>query len=405
MNIKQIRKEFPIFQNQKDFVYFDNATTSLKHKLAIEAVNNYMSKSTSNFFDSDFSWSKINNQKLQEARKNVAQFMGCSPKEVIFSYGTSSLLHNVSQIIKSIIKPGDQIIINNHEHSANHMPWLKIAKEKKAKLIIIKLKNNQKLHSIINKYINKKTKVIAFSGATNVTGQKREIAKIAKICRKNNIISVVDGAQYAALNKLECNKWNVDFFIWGPHKVYSPPGIGVMYGKYATLEKFPPVILAGSSTNKCNIDGKMELKPIPYCYEYGTQNIPAIIATGEVCKWINKIDVNKISKHVYSLRKYALRQMEKLDNIEIYNSSVKSTTIVFNFKGIPPQDLVDYLGKNNIALRAGDMCAKLTNFAPNNHSARISFAIYNDKKDVNKFIKLLKNKTPQHIVRKLVSNE
>ena len=403
MDINKIREEFPIFKKAKEkFIYFDNATTTLKHQKAIDAINEFMSENTTTFFNSDFSWSRINDKKLKAARSKIAKFMGCDEREVIFSFGATSALINIAEILKPHLKEDDEILINSYEHIANHYTWLKIAKETKAKVKIIKLNPDDKLCDVLEKHITSKTKIIPFAATTNSAGIKRDVEKIAKICRKNNIISVVDGAQHAAYNPIECQKWDIDFFVWGPHKLYSSYGIGIMFGKHSTLEKFPPQILAGGSINTCSIKGELNLKPAPFSYQYGTQNIPAIIAVGEVCQWVQKIGVKKIGEHIFSLRSYALEKLAKISTLEIYNAQFKSSTILFNFKGIAPQDVSDYLGRHNIATKSGDQCAKLNDIAPNNNCVRISFGIYNTKEEVDILVNLLNNTTAQHIIGKII---
>ncbi len=405
MNILEIRKNFPILntkKSDKQVIYFDSGTTALKHKKVIEEVNMFLNKTPSSNSSSDFAWSKIVTEKSRQARKDIALFMGCKEKEIIFTFGATLGLITVAEMLKQKLKPGDQIICNTQEHVANQLHWWKIAKEVGAVVKMIQMKPNQKLSEIIEDHITEKTKVITFASSTNSTGQKRDIKKISSICREHNIISVIDGAQHIASNKLYVSEWGVDFYIWGAHKLFSMPGLGVIYGRAELLDQLDPPFAGGSSTLDYNIDGEINYKETPYKFEYGTQNTPAIIATGKVCNWLNKIGMDNVQKHILSLQKHFINEIEVLDNFEIYNKGIESANIVMNMKGVSSSDLSDYLAHHNIATRAGDLCSKLNNFCPSNNSIRISFSIYNTKDEIDYLISILKTTTVEKVVETII---
>lgn len=386
------RDDFSILKNT-DMIYFDNNATSLKPDVVLEAINDYYTKYTSNAHRGDYKTSHKVDTLYEETREFIKDYINANDtKEVVFTSGaTDSLNMIVSGFFKNKLKKGDEVIISKTEHASNVLPWMRLEKEIGIKLVYAKLDDNLKLnYEDLDKVITSKTKVISLAHVTNTIGDVRDLEQIGNLCKNNNIYFVVDAAQSAGHRKIDVKKSNIDFLAFSGHKMMGPTGIGVLYGKYELLEEMDPTRVGGGMNTYFEEDS-YEYKLPPHKFEAGTQNIEGVLGLGTAIKYINEIGLSNIEKHDLELKDYLLFELKKLDNIEVLNPNSESGNIIFNIKGIFPQDTAIYLDHFNICVRAGNHCAKLLKDELGiKNTCRISLYIYNTKEEIDKLIEALK---------------
>lgn len=386
------REEFPILSN--DLIYFDNGATTLKPKCVVDKMVDYYTKYTSNIHRGDYDNAMKTNEEYDNVRKIVKEFINAEDEnEIVYTSGTTESLNMIAfGYFKDKLSQDDEILITKAEHASNVLPWLVLEEEKKCKVKYIPLNEEHELtiENLLNS-ITSKTKVISIAHISNVIGDIRDIDEIGRICKEKNIFFVVDAAQSASHYKIDVQKSNVDFLAFSAHKMTGPTGVGILYGKKDLLKDMKPLKYGGGMNQSFESTSEYVLKEAPIKFETGTPPIAEVIGLGEAIKFIQKIGVEKIHEHEYKLKKYLVDNLEKIPNIILYNKNSKSGIVAFNVKGVFSQDTSIYLNHFNIAIRAGNHCAKVLKDDLNiKNTCRVSLYLYNTKEEVDVLIDALK---------------
>ena len=387
------REDFPMLFN--NIIYFDNGATTFKPKQVLKKISDYYTEYTANAHRGDYHISLKVDTEYELARNIVQEFINAKDRsEIVFTSGsTESLNYIATGFFGNYLETGDEILITKAEHASNVLPWLALEKEKKIKVKYIPLDENYELTlDNLESSLTDKTKVISIAHISNVIGDIRDIEKIGKICKEKNIYFVVDAAQSVSHIPIDVVKANVSFLAFSAHKMTGPTGVGVLYGKKELLKDMQPLKYGGGMNQSFESDNSYILKDYPIKFEAGTPPIAEVIGLGEAIKFITDIGVEKIHDHEYSLKKYLIDNLEKIPNIVLYNKNSKSGIVTFNIKGVFSQDTSVYLNHYNIAIRAGNHCAKILKDDLNiKNTCRISIYLYNTKEEIDKVIEVLKN--------------
>ena len=257
-NSIRIRDQFPILNkkiNNNQLVYFDNAATTQKPIQVIESINKYYSEYNANIHRGIHTLAEKATQEYEKTRKTVSKFINSrSEKEVIFTRGTTEGINLIaSSFVKNFIKKGDEIIISEMEHHSNIVPWQMICEENGIILKTINVFENGEIDlDNFKELISNKTKFLSIVHTSNTLGTVNPIKEMIEICKKNNINTMIDGAQASAHSKIDVQDLNCDFFVLSAHKMYGPTGVGIVYGKEEILEKMPPYMGGGEMIKDVN---------------------------------------------------------------------------------------------------------------------------------------------------------
>jgi len=393
MDINRIRQEFQIFRNEPNLAYLDNAAMALKPDRVIKAVDDYYLNYGVNVHRGVYRLSYMATDKYEEARNTIAKFIGAKFEEVVFTRGASSALNLVALSYgMENINEGDEVITTELEHHSSHMPWFNVCKLKKATLKYIPL-NEEGRVTVENfkKVLSNKTKVVAINYVSNVMGYITPIREIIKLAHEVGAIVTLDGAQAVPHMKVDVKELDCDFLSFSGHKLCGPTGIGVLYGKYDLLEKMNPIEFGGDMADTVKKDSQTYKLP-PYKFETGTPNVAGAIGLAEACKYIDEIGFDFIVKREKELRDKAIKELEKIDDVIIYNKNAETGIISFNINGIHPHDAASVFDNNNVCIRAGHHCAQLiTSWLNTIGTIRASFYFYNRDEDIDLFIKAVKD--------------
>ena len=397
MPFGNIKENFPILDqkiNGKNLVYLDSAATTQKPKEVIDSLNKYYKENNSNIHRGVHTLSQKATEDYEEARKIITNFIGAtSSKEIIFVRGATEAINLIANsYVKPLLKKNDEIIISQMEHHANIVPWQMICEEKKAKLKIIPMDDNGELIiKELDKIINEKTKFISVNHVSNSLGTINPIRKIIQIAHQNNIKIMIDGAQAVQHLEIDMKEIDADFYCFSGHKVYAPTGIGILYGKKELLEKMPPYQGGGDMIKSVTFE-KTIYNDIPNRFEAGTPNISGAIALGKAIDYITHIGINNITKYEKDLLNYATSKLKKISEIKIIGEAKeKAAVISFIIEGIHPHDIGTIMDSHGIAIRAGHHCTQpVMDYYNITATARVSFAIYNTKKDIDKLVEAIK---------------
>ncbi len=387
------REDIPMLKN--NLIYFDNGATTLKPQYVIDSIVDYYSNYCANAHRGDYKTSLKVDEAYEGVRQKIKKFINAKEtSEIVFTSGVTDAINKVVfGYFKYHLQKDDEVLITEAEHASNVLPWFILQKELGIKVKYIPLNTDHEVEiNNVKKMITNKTKVISLAYITNVIGDIRPIREICELAHKNNILTVIDGAQSLSHIKTDVLIDDIDFLAGSAHKMYGPTGIGFLYGKFNLLDKMKPLEYGGDMNAMFTSDGYVELREVPVKFEAGTQNIAGVIGMGAAIDYITKIGLNKILTHEHKLKEYLVNELEKIDNIEIYNKNTTGSIVAFNVKDIFSQDTAVYLDKYNICIRAGNHCAKMINNVFNvNNTCRISLGFYNTKEEIDKLIKVLRN--------------
>jgi len=392
MDVNDIKSQFPIFLNKvngKQLVYLDSSNSAQKPISVLKTLDHFYKNEFSNTGRSIHSLAVNATNKFEDTRISVKNFINAESKdEIIFTKNATEAINLVATTFgQQNINKGDEILITELEHHSNYVPWHYLRERKGA--IIKFLPINDDGDIILEKLkelITSKTKIIAITHLSNVTGTIVPIKEVIEIAKKKNIPVLVDGCQSAPHIKIDVKDIDCDFYAISCHKVYGPTGVGVLYAKRKWLEQLPPFIGGGGMINEVEKD-KITYAPIPEKYEAGTMPTAEVVAFNESIKFMNSIGFDNLIKHEKEITNYALDKLKTINSVNIVgNPKNKAGVISFTIKGIHPHDISTIVDEEGVAIRAGHHCCQILHKRLNlSATARASFGIYNTKEDIDIF--------------------
>ncbi len=387
-----IKKDFPVLNNHPELAYLDTGATALKPKCVIDKLNEYYTQYGVNVNRGVYTLSYQATMEYEETRTLTAKFLNAREKEIVFTKGASNGLNMVALGFgMDYIQEGDEILTSELEHHSNVLPWMNVAKKKKATLKYIELDSTGRITTeAFQKALTSKTKVIALTYVSNVMGYITPIKEIIRIAHEKGIIVVVDAAQAVPHMKIDVQDLDCDFLAFSAHKMMGPTGFGILYGKYKYLKKMNPIEYGGDMIDIVEKDSAIP-KDAPYKFETGTPPIAEAIAFKEAIRYIENIGFDNIHKHEETLLNYAKEKLSKIKGITIYNPTAETGIIAFNINKAHPHDAATIFDENHVALRAGHHCAQLiTKWLECVGTLRVCIYIYNDYQDIDKFVEAVK---------------
>lgn len=391
-NLLNIKKDFPVLNNHPELAYLDTGATALKPKCVIDKINEYYTEYGVNVNRGVYTLSYQATVEYEETRTITAKFLNAREKEIVFTKGASNGLNMVAiGFGMDYIQEGDEILTSELEHHSNILPWMNVAKKKKADLKYIELDSTGRITiEAFQKALTPKTKVIAITYVSNVMGYITPMKEIIKIAHEKGIIVVVDAAQAVPHMKIDVQDLDCDFLAFSAHKMMGPTGFGILYGKYKYLKKMNPIEYGGDMIDIVEKDCAIP-KDAPYKFETGTPPVAEAIAFKEAIRYIENIGFDKIHEHEETLLQYAKEKLAKIKGITIYNPTSETGIIAFNINRAHPHDAATIFDEHHIALRAGHHCAQLiTKWLECVGTLRACIYIYNDYQDIDKFIEAVK---------------
>lgn len=398
--MKNIKKDFPIFQNYPSLVYLDSAATTQKPHVVINALSNFYQKTNANVHRGLYKLSLLAEEKYENARKLTAEFINAAKtEEIIMTHNTNYAINIVAYgWARKFLKKNDIIVLTEMEHNANVVPWLALKEQLGIKIFFIKINNNYEL-SIDNfleenkKYPDftfEKIKLISLTHASNVLGTVNNLTKIITFFkRKTNAKILIDAAQSIPHFRIDVQNLGIDFIAFSSHKMLGPSGVGILWGRKELLENMDPFIYGSHMVEAVN---KQEASwaTLPDKFEPGTPNIEGVSAYYEALKYIAKFDPKTIQQFEEKLTTYALQKLLNEKNIILYGKKTTDSRLgifSFNIKGVHPHDTAQILDSDNIAIRVGHHCAGVTMQALGiNSCARASLYLYNTTLDIDRLI-------------------
>ena len=390
MNIDQIKKEFPIFDEKiqnNDLVYLDSANSSQKPKIVVDRINEFYTKQFSNVGRSVHYLAVAATNLYENTRTSVQKYINAKDKnEIVFTKGATEALNLVANTLgQSYLQEGDEVLITELEHHSNYVPWHFLRKSKNIKINFAEINEEGEITlEEIEKKITPKTKLISITHLSNVTGAILPVKEITQLAHSKGIIVVVDGCQGAPHLKLDMQDLDCDFYAISCHKMYGPNGLGILYAKKDWIQKLPPYQGGGGMISEVKKDN-VTFAESPTKFEAGTMQTAEVVAFSESINFINKVGIQNIENHENQILQYGLDKLKKNNSVEIIgNPKFRASIISFNIKGIHPHDIATILDDDGVAIRAGHHCCQILHDKLGiPASARASIGIYNTKEDID----------------------
>lgn len=398
-NTVKFKADFPLLgkpMGNNPLVYLDNGATTQKPREVIKAITEYYDSFNANPHRGAYELSIKATDIYENARIKTQKFINAKySHEIIFTKNATESLNLVAYSYGlSHVGAGDEVLIAISEHHSNLVPWQYVCQMKGATLKYIYLEDDHNLSKRdIEEKITENTKVVAVAQVSNVLGLINPVKEIVERAHKAGAVVVVDGSQSVPHMAVDVQDMDADFFVFSGHKMLSPMGIGVLYGKEELLNDMPPFLMGGDMIDYVE-EQHTDYAPLPAKFEAGTQNVGGAAGLSAAIDYLNRVGFEYIEKQEKELTEYAISRMKEMDYIELYGCDStrdnKTGIVTFNVKDVHPHDVSTIMDAHGVAIRAGHHCAQpLMIYLKQNATCRASFYFYNSKEDVDKFIEAL----------------
>ena len=396
IDVGKIRAQFPLLHqkvNGENLVYFDNGASTQKPQVVIDAIAQYYSNDNANIHRGVHYLSQKATDKFKETRDTVQSFINANKScEIIFTKGTTDSINLVANGYRSMLNKGDDVIISEMEHHSNIVPWQMCCEVSGATLKVIPILDNGDLNmDAFENLLSEKTKLVAVTHISNALGTINPVEKLIALTHKVGAKILIDGAQATPHTLVDVQGLDVDFYCFSAHKMYGPTGVGVLYGKEALLNELPPYQGGGEMIKEVSFE-KTTYADLPHKFEAGTPNIAGVIAFKAAMDFITDLGISTIAKHEDTLVQYATKQLLTISGMQFIGEAKKRAALVsFNIESLHPYDIGVLLDKMGIAIRTGHHCAQpIMEHYKVPGTARMSFAIYNTKEEIDSCITAIK---------------
>ena len=392
IQVNSIRSQFPILHqevNGNPLIYFDNAATTQKPKVVLDAIQNYYEVDNSNIHRGAHTLADRATRQFEETRESVRAYIGARESaEIIFTRGTTESINLIAKTFGSaFIQKGNEIIISTLEHHSNIVPWQMICEQNGAILRVIPITDAGELvWEEFEKLLSPKTKLVSVVHASNALGTINPVKQIIDAAHAVGAKVLLDGAQSTSHLDVDVQALNCDFLAFSAHKLYGPTGLGVLYGKRELLEAMPPFLGGGEMIREVTFE-KTTYNTIPFKFEAGTPSIAEVIAFKPALDFITVIGKANIHRHEQDLLQYVVELLQDVKGvIPVGTASEKVAVFSFNIQSMHPFDVGQLLDAKGIAVRTGHHCTQpLMRRLGLEGTVRASFAAYNTRSEVEVF--------------------
>ena len=393
--MKDFRKDFPFFETKenKNLIYFDNAATSQRPKVVLDAITDFYKINNANPLRGLYELSVRATDAYENSRETVRDYINAKDLcEIIFTRNASESLNLIAYTYgMENVSEGDEIAVSIMEHHSNILPWQMVCRAKKAKLVFLECdKETAEIPETELAKITNRTKIVAVTQTSNVLGITNDVKHIAEIAHKNGAVIVVDGAQSAPHQKVDVQDINADFFVLSGHKLCGPTGIGAVYGKKALLEAMPPFLRGGEMIEYVTRE-EATWAELPHKFEAGTVNAGGAVGMAAAMKYLKEeVTLEYIKEHDAKLTALLMNELKNIPFVNVLgskDSSKHSGIVSFTIDGVHPHDIASVLDSEGICIRAGHHCAQpLGAYLDLPSTARASLYFYNTEEEVYTFV-------------------
>lgn len=390
----EIRNDFPILRENK-IAYLDSGATTQRPIQVLDKVDNFYKSENADPHRGAYKLSIQATEVYENARQKVADFINApSARNIVFTRNATESLNLLAYSYGlNNVKKDDKIVLSIMEHHSNLVPWQMVCQKNGAKLEYMYTNSNGELTTEeIDKKIVPGVKIVGITQVSNVLGTINPIKEIIKKAHSVGAIVIVDGSQSVPHMKVDVQKLDADFLVFSGHKMLSPFGIGVLYGKKNLLDSMTPFLFGGDMIEYV-YEQETIFAEVPTKFEAGTQNVGGAVGISAAIDYLKNIGMENIEKIEKELTKYAYEELSKLDFITLYGPKdlqKRSGVFSFNVNGVHPHDVASVLDSQDVCVRSGNHCAQpLLRYMNLDSTCRASLYVYNTKEDIDRLVKAL----------------
>ena len=394
-DVAKVRAEFPVLSTTvrgKRLAFLDTAASSQQPRAVIEAVAAYHRSSHANVHRGVYQLSQRATDAFEGARERVRRFLGAaSPREIVFTRGTTESINLVAQSWGRRLGPGDEILITWMEHHANIVPWQMLCERSGATLKVAPIDRRGELDlEAFRALLSPRTRLAAFTQVSNALGTVLPVREMVAAAKAQGALTLIDGAQAVPHQRIDVRALDCDFYAFSAHKLYGPTGIGVLYGREAVLRDMPPWQGGGDMILTVSFTGTT-YNELPYRFEAGTPNISGAVGLAAAIDWLEALGIERAHDHEQGLLCRATAALSQVPGLRIIGEAAhKGAVISFTLDGVHPHDLGTILDAEGVAVRTGHHCAMpVMDFFEVPATARASFGCYSDDDDIAQLVSAL----------------
>ena len=396
LDVSRVREDFPLLARSvhgKPLIYFDNANTSQKPRQVIEAVDDFYRRHNANVARAVHTLGDEATTAYEATRDKLARFINAGSRdEIVFTSGTTQAINLVAYShLLPRLEAGDEIVVTTMEHHANIVPWQILAERTGAKLKVAPITEKGEL--IVEKYVELLTPRVKLAGVvhvSNVLGTINPVAELARAAKKRGIPLLVDGSQALPHFEVDVRALGCDFYAMTGHKMYGPTGTGALWARREILRDMPPFFGGGEMIREVRFDGTTFADP-PHRFEAGTPNIAGFVGLGAAIDYVESLGRERIAAWEHELLVYATAKLKAVPGLRIFGEAERKAAVIsFLVEGAHAHDLATLLDHEGIAVRSGHHCAHpLMQFYGVPATVRASFAFYNTREEIDRFVEAL----------------
>src|SRR6059036_2135123 len=389
LDVARLRADFPLLaqrENGHPLVYLDNAATTQKPQVVLDAIADYYRTTNANVHRGAYDLAIRATEAYEAARAKLAEFVNASaPEGVVFTRGTTEAINLVAGAYgRATVKAGDSVVVTAMDHHSNLVPWQILCQEKGATLRMVEITEDGRIDlSDFGTALERRPKIVAFPYVSNALGTVNPTAQLTRLAHAVGAAVVVDGAQSTPHVKVDLQALDCDFYALSGHKMLAPMGSGALIAKPELLEAMPPYHGGGEMISRV-WDDHSTYNKIPHKFEGGTPNVEAAVGLAAAIGYLERLGLDQIAEHEQALAKAAIERLSQIDGVVVYGPRGHRAGVVsFTYGDVHPHDIATILDQDGICIRAGHHCTqplmRRLNVAA---TARASFYLYNDLEDV-----------------------
>jgi cysteine desulfurase / selenocysteine lyase len=392
-DVEKIRRDFPILQQRvhgKPLVYLDNAATSQKPRVVIDALRNYYETENANIHRGVHYLSQRATEDYEAAREIIRKYLNAAQAhEIVLVRGATEGINLVAQTYgRRHVGSGDEVLITAMEHHSNIVPWQLLCEEKGARLRVAPINDDgELLVDEFAKLLTPRTRFVAIPHVSNALGTVVPVHQLVEMAHALRIPVLVDGAQAVQHLPVDVQALGCDFYAFSGHKIYAPTGVGALYGKSSLLEAMPPYQGGGDMISSVTFE-KTTYNKLPHKFEAGTPHISGGIALGTALEYVSGLGLDKIAAYEHEVLEYGTRALSSIPGVRLIGTAKeKASVLSFILEGVHPHDIGTILDQEGIAIRTGHHCAQpvMERFKIP-ATARASLALYNTREEIDALV-------------------
>ena len=390
LDVKRLRREFPVFDAHPELVFLDSGASAQKPRSVIDGVAEFYRSEYANVHRGVYALSARSTDRFEEARERVRAFLNArDEREIVFVRGATEAINLVAQSWgPAFLKEGDEIVVTELEHHSNFVPWQMLCQRVGARLVMAPIDATGGLDlARFEELLTPRTKMVALTHISNVSGALLPVERIVQLAHAKGAKVLIDGCQSVPRMPVDVQAIDCDFYVFSGHKAYGPSGIGVLYGRYDVLAAMPPWQTGGGMITTVTLE-RTEFQEPPHRFEAGTPDISGAVGLGDALDFIEAIGRDAILDHEETLTGYGVDRLSRVPGIEIVGAGQRRLSILsFNLDGVHPHDVGTVLDQHNVAVRVGHHCAQpLMDRLGVAGTVRASFGVYNDEADIDRLV-------------------